>query len=187
MAKGTSFADKSKGKKGKGQTYVKYVKSVQSEKTGHWRFNEQVIGLDSGENLDGALKRIEEEKLALDMELPSPVEEVTEEVTQDENTEETAESAAEETSAEVGSEEVVEEEETPSEEVDTAPEVVEEDDVVGKPVLITVKRHEFVTSETKHLPQDQQERRSTFKVKNVTIWKEGTALEPAELEDDVPF
>ena len=65
--------------------------------------------------------------------------------------------------------------------------LVEEDDVVGKPVLITVKRHEFVTSETKHLSQDQQERRSTFKVKNVSLWKEGTALEPAELEDDVPF
>ena len=65
--------------------------------------------------------------------------------------------------------------------------LVEEGDVVGKPVLITVKRHEFITSETKHLPPDQQERRSTFKVKNVALWKEGTALDPTELEDDVPF
>ena len=65
--------------------------------------------------------------------------------------------------------------------------LVEEGDVVGKPVLITVKRHEFITSETKHLPQDQQERRSTFKVKNVALWKEGTAIDPVELEDDVPF
>tara|TARA_R100001480_G_C4689496_1_gene175950 strand:+ start:115 stop:750 length:636 start_codon:yes stop_codon:yes gene_type:complete len=65
--------------------------------------------------------------------------------------------------------------------------LVEEDDVVGKPVLITVQRHQFVTSETKHLSPDQQERRSTFKVKNVTLWKEGTAIDPVELEDDVPF
>jgi hypothetical protein len=65
--------------------------------------------------------------------------------------------------------------------------LIEDGDVVGKPVMITVKRHEFVTSETKHLSQDQQERRSTFKVKNVALWEDGTALEPAELEDDVPF
>ena len=65
--------------------------------------------------------------------------------------------------------------------------LIEEDDVVGKPVLITVKRHEYVTSDTKHLPQDQQERRSTFKVTNVNLWEDGTAIDPVELEDDVPF
>tara|TARA_R100001594_G_scaffold24975_3_gene49006 strand:+ start:1483 stop:2124 length:642 start_codon:yes stop_codon:yes gene_type:complete len=65
--------------------------------------------------------------------------------------------------------------------------LLEDDDVVGKPVLITVKRHEFVTSETKHLPPDQQERRSTFKVNNVTPWKGGQQLAAAELESDVPF
>ena len=59
--------------------------------------------------------------------------------------------------------------------------------MVGKPVLITVKRHEFVTSETKHLPPDQQERRSTFKVNNITPWKGGQQLAAAELESDVPF
>ena len=71
MAKGTSFADKSKKKKKISQTFVKYVKSIKSEKTGHWRFNEQMVGLNSGENLDGALKRIQEEALALDLVLPS--------------------------------------------------------------------------------------------------------------------
>ena len=65
--------------------------------------------------------------------------------------------------------------------------LIEEDDVVGKPVLITVKRHEYVTSDTKHLPLDQQERRSTFKVSNVNLWEDGTAIDPVELEDDVPF
>lgn len=71
MAKGTSFAEKSKGKKKKSQTLVKYVKSVKSEKTGHWRFNEQMVALNSGENLDGALQRIEQEVLALNMDLPN--------------------------------------------------------------------------------------------------------------------
>ena len=69
MAKGTSFADKSKGKKKINQTFVKYVKSIKSEKTGHWRFNEKMIALKSGENLDGAIKRLEEESFALDLDL----------------------------------------------------------------------------------------------------------------------
>ena len=65
--------------------------------------------------------------------------------------------------------------------------LIEEDDVLGRPVLVTVKRHEFVTTETKHLPPDQQERRSTFKVSNVNLWEEGTALSKDELSEDVPF
>ena len=69
MAKGTSFADKSKGKKKINQTFVKYVKSIKSEKTGHWRFNEKMIALKSGENLDDAIKRLEEESFALDLDL----------------------------------------------------------------------------------------------------------------------
>ncbi len=72
MAKGTSFAAKAKGKKKKSQTLVKYIKSVKSEKTGHWRFNEQMIALEDSENLDGALQRLKDETLALDMELPNP-------------------------------------------------------------------------------------------------------------------
>ena len=78
MAKGTSFSDKAKGKKDKSQTFVKYVKSTKSDKTGHWRFNEQMIGLNSDENLDAALKRIQNESLALDIEMPK-VEELKEE------------------------------------------------------------------------------------------------------------
>ena len=65
--------------------------------------------------------------------------------------------------------------------------LLEDSDVVGKPVIITVKKHEFVTSETKHLPPDQQERRSTFKVNKLSTWEGGESLDAAELESDVPF
>ena len=72
MAKQQSFADKASKKKGKSLgTFVKYIKSVLSEKTGHWRFNEQIVNIKDGENLDSALKRIEEEKQALDIEIPT--------------------------------------------------------------------------------------------------------------------
>ena len=84
MAKGTSFADKSKGKKKINKTFVKYVKSIKSEKTGHWRFNEQMVALKSGENLDGAIKRLEEESLALDLDL-SNIETAVEETIEAQN------------------------------------------------------------------------------------------------------
>ena len=71
MAKQLSFAEKvAKKKKKNPSTYIKYIKSVQSEKTGYWRFNEQMIQVKEGENLDGALKRMEEEAQAIDMEMP---------------------------------------------------------------------------------------------------------------------
>lgn len=71
MAKQLSFAEKVAKKKKKNlSTYIKYIRSVQSEKTGHWRFNEQMIQVKEGENLDGALKRMEEEAQAIDMEMP---------------------------------------------------------------------------------------------------------------------
>ena len=84
MAKGTSFADKSKGKKKINKTFVKYVKSIKSEKTGHWRFNEQMVALKSGENLDGAIKRLEVESLALDLDL-SNIETAVEETIEAQN------------------------------------------------------------------------------------------------------
>ena len=59
-----SFAEKAAKKKNKTDIkYVKYVGSVRSEKTGQWRFNERMIGLQGGESLDAALKRIDKEKL----------------------------------------------------------------------------------------------------------------------------
>ena len=71
MAKQQSFADKAAKKKKKNlSTYVKYIKSVKSEKTGYWRFNEQMIQVKEGENLDGALERMDEVAQVLDMEMP---------------------------------------------------------------------------------------------------------------------
>ena len=71
MAKQQSFAEKAAKKKKKDlSTYVKYIKSVKSEKTGSWRFNEQMIEVKTGENLDGALKRMDEVAQAFNMEIP---------------------------------------------------------------------------------------------------------------------
>jgi len=71
MAKQQSFAEKAAKKKKKDlSTYVKYIKSVKSEKTGYWRFNEQMIEVKEGENLDGALKRMDEAAQAFNMEIP---------------------------------------------------------------------------------------------------------------------
>ncbi len=93
----TGFASKTVKKK-QDWKYVKFVKSVRSEKTGHWRFNETMVRLNGGETLDAALKRINEEKNALDIEMPvfdEPVEEKDESAeNQPEPTEKAEESAA---------------------------------------------------------------------------------------------
>ena len=64
-----SFADKSAGSKDKEVIYVKYVKSVKSEKTGQWRFNEQMVRSKKGEQLDVALKRMDEVANLVDIDL----------------------------------------------------------------------------------------------------------------------
>ena len=65
-----SFADKASGKGGAADAVmVKYVKSVKSEKTGFWRFNEKMIKLRGGENLDEALKRMDEAENLVDIDL----------------------------------------------------------------------------------------------------------------------
>ena len=71
MAKQQSFAEKAAKKKKKDlSTYVKYIKSVKSDKTGYWRFNEQMIEVKEGENLDDALKRMDEVAQVFDMNIP---------------------------------------------------------------------------------------------------------------------
>ena len=65
-----SFADKASGKGADADSVmVKYVKSVKSEKTGFWRFNEQMIKLRGGENLDAALNRMDEASNLVDIDL----------------------------------------------------------------------------------------------------------------------
>ena len=56
-----SFADKASGNKNNDSVFVKYVKSVQSKETGGWRFNEQMIQMQKGEQLAAALKRMDAE------------------------------------------------------------------------------------------------------------------------------
>ena len=68
MAKQQSFAEKAAKKKKKNlSNYVKYIKSVKSDKTGHWRFNEQMIEVKEGENLDSALNLMDEVAQVFDM------------------------------------------------------------------------------------------------------------------------
>ena len=64
-----SFADKASGNKNKDSVFVKYVKSIQSEETGGWRFNEQIIQMQKGEQLTAALKRIDEVANLVDIDL----------------------------------------------------------------------------------------------------------------------
>ena len=64
-----SFADKAAGSASGESVYVKYVKSVQSEDTGRWRFNEQMVRMNKGEQLDAALKRMDEAANLVDIDL----------------------------------------------------------------------------------------------------------------------
>ena len=64
-----SFADKAAGNASGDSVYVKYVKSVQSEETGRWRFNEQIVRMNKGEQLDTALKRMDEAANLVDIDL----------------------------------------------------------------------------------------------------------------------
>ena len=68
--KQTSFADKAAklGKEAEA-VYVKYVKSVKSEKTGQYRFNEQMVRTSKSESIDAALKRISDAKNLRDIDL----------------------------------------------------------------------------------------------------------------------
>ena len=65
-----SFADKASGRGAEADAVmVKYVKSVKSEKTGFWRFNEQMVKLRDGEDLNAALKRLDEASNLVDIDL----------------------------------------------------------------------------------------------------------------------
>ena len=105
-----SFADKASGKSAEeNAVMVKYVKSVKSEKTGFWRFNEQMVKLRDGENLDAALKRMNEAENLVDIDLSNfdSNNQVSEEKVTDNQdvVEETIVSESQSTSDEVGEEE----------------------------------------------------------------------------------
>lgn len=65
--------------------------------------------------------------------------------------------------------------------------LIEEDDVVGKAVIVRLKKETYVTSNTKHLPPNEQDVRTTFKVSSVNTWDGGTDITADELDADVPF
>jgi hypothetical protein len=65
--------------------------------------------------------------------------------------------------------------------------LLEESDVVGRPVEVNVERTTYVTKDTRHLPSDQQEHKVAFKVKTIANWEGGTPISPEELTEDVPF
>ena len=60
MAKKQTFTSKL-SKQESNFKYVKHIKSVVSEDTGHVKFLDNMVRLDENENLDQALKRMEEE------------------------------------------------------------------------------------------------------------------------------
>ena len=102
MAKKQTFTSKL-NKGGKDFKYVKHIKSVVSEDTGHIKFLHNMVRLEENENLDQALKRMEEESMQ-GLSFGKPTEDAKEEASAEEastkETKEEAEPASEEESAE---------------------------------------------------------------------------------------
>ena len=131
MAKKQTFTSKlSKG--GKNFKFVKHIKTVTSEESGHVKFVANMVRLDENENIDQALKRMEEEASvtlafgeSVDAEEvvteDAPAEEIVAEEIQDETPAE--ETPAEETQEEAPAEEEVPVEDAPTEEAPAEEEV----------------------------------------------------------------
>ena len=98
-----SFAEKASSKGEKELVHVKYVKSVKSDKEGFWRFNESIVSMEKGQNLDVALKELEDAANMVDIAMPGSKEEAAE------NEVPVSESPAEETKEETPVEEAKEE------------------------------------------------------------------------------
>ncbi len=65
--------------------------------------------------------------------------------------------------------------------------LIEEEDVVGLPVFITLKSETYVTKDTKDLPEAEQEVRTAWKVDKVDSWADGVKVSKEEMEEDLPF
>ena len=125
MAKKQTFTSKL-GKDGKNFKFVKHIKTVTSEESGHVKFVANMVRLDENENIDQALKRMEEEaSVTLAFGESVDAEEV---VTEDAPAEEiVAEEIQEETPAEETQEEAPAEEEVPVEDAPTEEAPAEEE------------------------------------------------------------
>ena len=117
MAKKQTFTSKL-GKDGKNFKFVKHIKTVTSEESGHIKFVANMVRLDENENIDQAMKRMEEEaSVTLAFGESVDTEEV---VTEDMLAEE---KIAEETQEEAPAEEEVPVEDAPTEEAPAEEEV----------------------------------------------------------------
>jgi len=129
MAKKQTFTSKlSKDKQN--FKFVKHIKTVTSEDSGHIKFIANMVRLDENENIDQALKRMEEEaSITLAFGESAETEEVvTEEAPAEETQEEApAEETQEEAPAEETQEEAPTEEEVPVEDVPTEEAPTEEE------------------------------------------------------------
>ena len=125
MAKKQTFTSKL-GKDGKNFKFVKHIKTVTSEESGHVKFVANMVRLDENENIDQALKRMEEEaSVTLAFGESVDAEEV---VNEDAPAEEiVAEEIQEETPAEETQEEAPAEEEVPVEDAPTEEAPAEEE------------------------------------------------------------
>ena len=124
MAKKQTFTSKL-NKGGKDFKYVKHIKSVVSEDSGHIKFLHNMVRLEENENLDQALKRLDDESMqGLSFGKPAgeaPAEEVKEEAPAKEAKEEApAKEAKEEAPAEEAPVEEVKEEAEPATEEESA-------------------------------------------------------------------
>ena len=105
-----SFAEKASSKGEKELVHVKYVKSVKSDKEGFWRFNESMIAMEKGQNLDSALKELEDAENLVDIVMPGAEEAPAEEAKEEAPVEDTKEEApVEDTKEEAPAEEASEE------------------------------------------------------------------------------
>jgi len=139
MAKKQTFESKL-GKKDSNFKYVKHIKSVVSEDSGHIKFLDNMVRLEENENIDQALKRMDEESKQVLSFGESLQEAVSEDVSDEAPAEEVAEEApAEESKDEAPAEEVSEEapaeeskDEAPAEEVAEEAEPATEDQSAEK-------------------------------------------------------
>ncbi len=128
-----SFAEKAKTKKtGKELTYVKLVRSVKSKSGDSWRFNEQILGMSKGENIDSALKRLDDQEKLIHAVMPQIKRENASEETVDKEVADpsakSGEQEKEETTVDAKAETDVEPEAKPeeSQEAETGKEVTDE-------------------------------------------------------------
>ena len=141
MAKKQTFTSKL-GKDAKNFKFVKHIKTITSEESGHIKFVANMVRLDENENIDQAMKRMEEEaSVTLAFGESVDTEEV---VTEDVPAEE---KIAEETQEEASAEEDAPTEEAPAEEQVPAEDAPKEEAPAEEEVPVEESSEESVPEE----------------------------------------